>query len=343
MNINAFTRAKRLSQFLVLLVSLLGAVTASGEQAEPPPGPESCIAELIKGAPDTMTMGEARAACAQLTAPDPVPPVEKLVEERLNIDATNLLKPFTLMSHKNNFILLGAHNFQQPSGGLPGEALDTDELDTDPTEFQFQLSIKTPLAVNLFNWPIDLFAAYTVRSFWQLYNAEASSPFRETNHEPEIWLQFTPNFELFGFTNTINALGFSHQSNGQASTLSRSWNRIWATITFERGDFALMLTPWLRIQESSNDDNPDITDYLGHGSLQLIYRSGDHTYSFMSRNNIESGFSRGAVQLSWSFPILGYHYLKGYVQYFSGYGESLIDYDSYVNRVGIGILITNLL
>jgi phospholipase A1 len=49
----------------------------------------------------------------------------------------------------------------------------------------------------------------------------------------------------------------------------------------------------------------------------------------------------GAQKLSWSFPILHYPYLKGYVQYFSGYGESLIDYDHYVNRIGIGVALTD--
>ena len=57
----------------------------------------------------------------------------------------------------------------------------------------------------------------------------------------------------------------------------------------------------------------------------------------MSRNNLESGFDRGAVEAGWSFPLGNYPYLKGYIQYFYGYGESLIDYDRRVNRIGIGI------
>jgi phospholipase A1 len=61
----------------------------------------------------------------------------------------------------------------------------------------------------------------------------------------------------------------------------------------------------------------------------------------MSRNNLQSGFESGAVELSWSFPLWNYPYLKGYVQYFSGYGESLIDYDQYVNRIGIGVSLTD--
>jgi len=61
----------------------------------------------------------------------------------------------------------------------------------------------------------------------------------------------------------------------------------------------------------------------------------------MTRNQLESGFDRGAGELGWSFPIFGYRYLKGYVQYFYGYGESLIDYNRKVNRIGIGISITD--
>ncbi len=66
-------------------------------------------------------------------------------------------------------------------------------------------------------------------------------------------------------------------------------------------------------------------------------------FSLMTRNNLESGFSRGAVELGWSFPLFKYPYLKGYLQYFSGYGESLIDYDRYVNTIGVGLVFTDIL
>jgi phospholipase A1 len=61
----------------------------------------------------------------------------------------------------------------------------------------------------------------------------------------------------------------------------------------------------------------------------------------MTRNQVESAFDEGAFELSWSFPLFGYPYLKGYVQYFNGYGESLIDYDNKVNRIGVGISLTD--
>jgi phospholipase A1 len=157
-----------------------------------------------------------------------------------------------------------------------------------------------------------------------------------------MWAQFHPNWEIFGLRNTWNSFGIVHQSNGRGGVLSRSWNRVYAWITFERGDFAMSIKPWYRIPEDDeDDDNPDITDYLGHYELSATYTTHDHVFSVMSRNNLESGFEKGAIELSWSFPLWDYPYLKGYVQYFNGFGESLIDYNHRVNRIGIGFSLTD--
>jgi phospholipase A1 len=311
---------------------------------------DRCLVERVKSAPDNVTLGNIRALCQeQIAAQSAVAEGRGLADDgvmkRLNADRENLLKPFTLMAHKPNYLLFGAYNRQSYNTEEYEGFYDEDEdWNFDDIEAQFQISIKTPLAINLLSENVSLWAGYTVRSFWQCYNTDLSSPFRETNHEPEVWLQQQSDFEIFGFKNTVNLLGVVHQSNGRSGTLSRSWNRVYGAMVFHRGNLAAVIKPWVRIQEETeDDDNPDITDYLGHGELGLAYTWRDHTFSLMSRNNIESGFSSGAVEMGWSFPLYKYPFVKGYIQYFSGYGESLIDYDKYVNKIAAGVLLTDFL
>ena len=309
---------------------------------------ESCIQEKVLTAPDNLTVGEIKIQCRELESTVELAAVEEeksdAAEKREDIEAANVLRPFTLMAHRQNYILLAAHNFQGYSTEEFSDAFGGEDFSFKNTESQFQLSFKAPLAANLFEENIDIFAAYTARSFWQVYQKDISSPFRETNHQPEVWVEFHPEFELFGFRTMAVALGAAHQSNGRSGNLSRSWNYVFADIAIHKGNFATFLRPWVRIPESDdNDDNPDLTDYLGHGELRFAYKYKDNVFSLMSRNNLESGFSKGAVEVGWSFPIPNYPYLKGYLQYFSGYGESLIDYDKYVSRMGIGLLFTDIL
>jgi phospholipase A1 len=298
------------------------------------------MTRLLAEAGDDTTVGELRARCSEPAEPVAEQPKEvSPVDVRLEQDRANVLQPFTLMAHRPNYILPGAYNAEGYDASLyqasePGIAFDD-------TEAQFQVSLKIPLWVRVAD-TFDIYAAYTNRSFWQVYNADFSRLFREANHEPEAWLQFTPGWEFLGFRNSANAIGVSHQSNGRGGVLSRSWNRVYANLVFQRGDFALGIKPWLRINEDpEDDDNPDITDYLGHFEWRAGYKWNGHVFSLMSRNNLESGFDRGAVEAGWSFPLHKYPYLKGYIQYFYGYGESLVDYDRRVNRIGIGIALTD--
>ena len=304
----------------------------------------ACMIKMMEQASDSTTVGELRTRCEeQLNAETEASGSDQaaVVDVRLKKDKENVLQPFTLMAHKPNYFLLGAYNADGYDPTLFREQYQEPSIELDDTEAQFQISLKIPLAVNLFD-TFDVYAAYTNRSFWQLYNSDVSSPFRETNHEPEAWVQFTPGWEIWGFRNSANAVAFVHQSNGQGGVLSRSWNRIFANFVFQRGNFALGFKPWLRISEDAiDDDNPDITDYLGHYEWRAGYKWNNQVFSFMSRNNLESGFDHGAVELGWSFPLWNYPYVKGYIQYFGGYGESLIDYDRRVNRIGIGISLTD--
>lgn len=290
-------------------------------------------------------------AAGDMVQPSPVgttepstPEEEALLEKRLDADRVNVLRAYTLMPHKPNYILLASNNSSGYNPDPYREQYNDPTLEIDDTEVKFQLSIKMPLAVGLFDDRMDIFAAYTNRSFWQLYNDDLSRPFRETNHEPEAWVQFRNDWKFFGIKNSVNQFGFNHQSNGRGGALSRSWNRVFANFVFNYKNFVVGFKPWYRLPEDDDDDdNPDITDFMGHFEVTGAYKWKDHTVSLMLRNNLESGFEKGTLQATWSFPLWNYPYLKGYVQWFNGYGESLIDYNQHSNSIGIGFAISDFL
>ena len=245
---------------------------------------------------------------------------------------------FLFRPHKQNYLLLGRYSTspnQQPSSPTRGLA---PEQELENVEAKFQLSFKVKAIERMLNGRADLWFAYTQQSQWQVYNEAISRPFRETDYEPELMMVFPTDYSLLGFRGRMLNLGLVHQSNGRADPLSRSWNRVYAQLGFERGNFALLVRPWYRLPErAENDDNPDITDYLGYGDLLGIYRSGGHTVSLLLRGNVSEG--NGAAQLDYSFPLYGR--LKGYLQMFTGYGESLIDYNHSQSTIGVGLLLTD--
>ncbi|MGW8194912.1 MAG: phospholipase A [Desulforhopalus sp.] len=302
-----------------------------------------CMSDALVTAKPTMTVADLQLQCEKAIAEGTLPKAETtdegVVQERQRQDRRHILQPFTLMAHRPNYILPVTYNGAGYDSSL-WDRID-DGRNWENTEAQFQVSLKFPLLVNLWDDTFDLYAAYTNTSFWQVYDSD-SAPFRETNHQPEVWVQFHPNWEFWGFKNTWNSFGFNHQSNGQGGELSRSWNRLFAWITVERGNLAMSFRPWYRIPEDEeDDDNEDITDFLGHYELTASYKWKENVFSIMSRNNLESGFSKGAVELSWSFPLGDWPYLKGYLHYFTGYGQSLIEYDTYANTIGLGVSLTD--
>jgi phospholipase A1 len=252
------------------------------------------------------------------------------------------------LAYQQNYILFGTYNFH-PDKQLWESANPGMEL--QDYEAKFQLSLKLKLFDITDNsvtgdWErhlgthIDVWLAYTQLSFWQIYNASISRPFRETNYEPELILNGQMDKDLFyDWKLRFIQIALNHQSNGQIEALSRSWNRLMFNFGFERENFDVVLKTWYRFPESTNDDNPDIESYLGYGQLSAGYRSNllgiDWRFSLMFRNNLRFDENRSALQLELSFPLV--ERINGYVQYFTGYGESLINYNSYANTIGAGV------
>ncbi len=215
----------------------------------------------------------------------------------------------------------------------------------DPWEIKFQLSFRIEILPDLLGGQLHF--GYTQQSYWQAYNGDLSRPFRETNYEPEItWGYWLPRRSDGGLQYRGTLLAMSHQSNGRSEPLSRSWNRLYANFIFDYGDFYFSIRPWYRIPEGekssladpSGDNNPDILDYMGYGEFLAVWVRGEQRIGLMLRNNLDAD-NRGAAQLDWSFPI--HAKVLGYVQWFYGYGESLIDYNHRVNRLGVGVMLNN--
>lgn len=278
----------------------------------------------------------ALAGAAPSAAAEPVataPEGKPLIEIRLDAEGASWENPFVLTGHKPNFILFtyNSNPNRDPNGLLAGQ-------EADETELKFQISLKYCVFCRE---SVQWYAGYTQQSYWQIMRF--SAPFRETNYEPETFVRWRRKSggSLFGFTMPVLDVGFSHQSNGRSEPDSRSWNRAYADMWIERGNFHLSIKPWYRfVEPAATDDNPDLARYLGYGEVRAMYGYEKNVFTLMARNNLRSE-NKGAIEAGWSYPILQPKSMRFYVQYFNGFGENLIDYDHRNNRIGFGIMLND--
>lgn len=274
-----------------------------------------------------------------------VAPMSGPITERVRRERADAFNPYVLTAHKQNFILPVSY-----TTGLNESVYELNEVPLRdglrPAEVKFQISLKSRLnESDLFLKDDALSVGITLEAWWQLYSSDLSSPFRETNYQPEIFYLAPLLWGPFGGSTSF-VLGLEHQSNGQVQGLSRSWNRLYATLIYERGSWVASIRPWYRLPEPAKkspelargDDNPDILDYMGHGEVGLSWRDSQFEYAFRGRGNTATG--KGALTLSMTFPLFAR--FRGFVQYFNGYGDSLIDYNHHQQRVGLGVTLTNL-
>lgn len=210
----------------------------------------------------------------------------------------------------------------------------------DKDEVKFQISLGFPIWRGIAGDNSLLGFSYTQDSWWQALNGDESAPFRETNYEPQIFLGWATDYSFAGWTLRDVEVGLNHQSNGRAEPTSRSWNRAYMRLMAQNGNWQVDLKPWIRFSESEgSDDNPDITKYLGHYRLKVGYALGESVFSVNSRYNWNTGY--GSAELGWSYPLTSQ--VRFYTQVFSGYGESMIDYDHRQTRFGLGIMLNDIM
>ena len=214
------------------------------------------------------------------------------------------------------------------------------------TTARFQLSFKYRIFDRQLGWGRDhpwlagLHLAYTQTSIWNL--SENSKPFLDTSYRPSFFWQWRRGDDK----TWIDAvrLGFEHESNGKDGADSRSINTL-----FVRPEWQLTLASGKQFEFTpklygylDKTDNPDIEKYRGYVDWAMRYGDRERSWRALARVGTAG---KGSLQLDWfeRTRVLGAGPVSGYlhVQIFTGYGESLLDYNQHNKsqlRIGFAIV-----
>jgi phospholipase A1 len=253
-------------------------------------------------------------------------------------------KHFALLPHNPMYLLPFVYNWT-PHEDIYDEIKDTthasrkDDLYKNQ-ELELQISFAIPLVKNIGKRDWDLLFAYTHRAYWQIYNSAWSRPFRETNYTPELFTRYVYSSprQFLGLKIYSVEGGYAHQSNGQIQQLSRGWDRLMLRTLMEAWGVKALVTGWHRLtEEQGRDDNPSITQYMGHGQIELIKSWEQHTLHF----KMPLFAQYRSYDFKYSHPLSeGIRFL---VSFQTGHGHSLIEYDRSTQRLGIGFLMEDIL
>ena len=204
------------------------------------------------------------------------------------------------------------------------------------TSARFQLSFK----YRLFDfdagfgqerpWLSGLYFGYTQNSLWDLQSE--SKAFRDTSWQPSLfWKWERTDEQLRGLFDGAR-LGFEHESNGGQGERSRSINTAffrpeWRWKLSEVGSFSF--TPKLYAY-LDKEENTDIDDYRGYVDWRARYDSPAGTwiattvlrYGTAGKGSFLLDASRRIRDVKFG-PVSTYLH----VQFFAGYGESILDYN----------------
>ena len=206
-------------------------------------------------------------------------------------------------------------------------------------QIKFQLSIKYRI---LTNYP--LYFAYSQRSFWDLYDWENSTPFRESNYIPELFYRISGGPGTF--LEYVQA-GVEHESNGLSGPSSRSWNKIIvASRVTVIGDL-LYVEPRFWIPFAIATENKDIRTYIGFGQLTTVLYILPDPQNNRLEVTVRPGFDKEFKAVSFmvnlmvrpltslGFDMFGVNPFL-LLQVWHGYGESLLEYNVRSTRFRVG-------
>lgn len=186
--------------------------------------------------------------------------------------------------------------------------------------------------------------AYTQRSLWDI--DATSSPFYDTSYMPELMFQMVaplPDNPDAWFSVLGAQAFFKHESNGRDGPNSRSMNTAGARGALVVGpldQWHAIIAPELFAYVSSLEDNEDLKDYRGFTRFRVVLEKNNRRPALAYTFYAGKDFSHPTHQFDLTVPFrtrwlqIETSFL---VQYFRGYGESLLDYKERSETVRFGL------
>lgn len=202
------------------------------------------------------------------------------------------------------------------------------------SDVKFQISLAIRLTNNTLPWNTFLFIMYTQKAFWNVY--ENSLPMRDINFNPGIGLS-RPFFIEDRYIGKLTFL-VEHESNGKDGDASRSWNRVSLSGSALINEWLMVHSKfWVPIIDSMN--NRDILKYSGLFQTGFVAYTPNKKLSLgvtlVKRQGWNLNFNT-IVDFIWR--VSDKTNLNLLMQYYNGYGESLLDYNQFHSRFRVGIV-----
>jgi len=257
--------------------------------------------------------------------------------------------PYTLLAAKNENCqksIVGclktteesALNIFEPMYLIAGGEYSKDIKARFQFSFKYKLFDRDSSLINSAPWLDSFHLSYTQTSLWNW--SEDSLPFEDTSYKPSFYFTSDKNsvYDLMAF-------GYTHESNGQAGAVSRSMDALFIQPVWNipLGNSSLTLFPRFLYYFRKGNFNEDLADYRGYMDLNLRYGNEDSWgINTLYRQGKPGKYS---LQVDLTYPIRTPISVRTggflYIQYFQGYGESMLSYDQEVGpilRVGLGIV-----
>ncbi len=318
----------------------------------PAPLPPAAAEVSHTAAPEPAATTEKPEQTATTTQPDCRSGPQSALSRYWELEAGSDCGRFNIRGYRPiSLSVIGSDSVNQaPSSPTAGHTA-TSEQPYLTGEARIQLSVRTKIASGFLTYddPVkrdSLWFGYSQQSYWQIFTPSISRPFRNTDHEPELMYIVPTDADLpGGWRLRYSGISINHQSNGQSLPLSRSWNRVILMAGAEKGDrFALTGRLWQRVpEEADSDDNPGISDYVGRAEVTGAWNLDKANTLTMTLRHALQANANGSLRIDW-FRAIGTPSrsslasgLRFHTQLFSGYGDSLLDYNRRRTVLSIGL------